>query len=129
MKSLKEILNENLVRATSRLRLGEQELFDSPQISHEDVKMALQQVGDLYERLKQIDGYLTKMEKKGLKNFDGELKIGDRMRATMFGKEWDCTVTAFAWDEDRDSCIPIGMSDDKQIVIPQLKTRWTKIDD
>jgi hypothetical protein len=136
MKSLQETLNENLVKGTNRLHLGDQELFDSPQVSHEDIKMALQQVSYLYDRLKQIDRDLDKCEKKGIasatlsdpKNFKSTLREGDRMRATMFGKDWDCTVVAFAWDEDRDACIPVGQSDDNQVVIPQLKKMWYKID-
>lgn len=136
MKSLQETLNENLVKGTNRLHLGDQELFDSPQVSHEDIKMALQQVSDLYDRLKQIESDLRRCEKQGIasaslsdpKNFKAVLKKGDRMRATRFGKEVDCTVVAFAWDEDRDACIPVGQSDDNQVVIPQLKKMWYKID-
>ena len=144
MKSLQETLNENLVKGTNRLHLGDQELFDSPQVSHEDIKMALQQVSDLYDRLKQIDRDLDKCEKKGIasatlsdpKNFKYNLREGERMRAIMFGKEYDCTVIGFAWDESRDCPIPLGKSDDRassagipfNVIIPDLKTRWYKID-
>lgn len=136
MKSLQETLNENLVKGTNRLHLGDQELFDSPQVSHEDIKMAMEQVGDLYNRLKQIESDLRRCEKQGIasaslsdpKNFKSVLKKGDKMRATMFGREYDCTVIDFAWDEDRDACIPVGQSDDNQVVIPQLKKMWYKID-
>lgn len=136
MKSLQETLNENLVIGTNRLHIGNEELFDSPQVSHEDIKNALKQVGDLYDRLKQIDRDLDKCEKKGIasatlsdpKNFKSVLCVGDRMRATMFGKEWEGTVIGFAWDEDRDACIPIGKNDNYQIIIPQLRKMWYKID-
>lgn len=137
MKSLQETLNENLVKGTSRLRIGNEELFDSPQVSHEDIKNAMKQVGDLYNRLKQIESDLRRCEKQGIasaslsdpKNFKAVLKNGDKMRATMFGKEWDCTVIGFAWDEDRDACIPIGKNDNDQVIIPQLRHMWYKIDD
>ena len=138
MKSLQETLNENLVKPTSRLRIGNEELFDSDVVSHEDIKNAMGQVGDLYNRLKQIESDLRRCEKQGIassslsdpNNFKSVLKKGDKMRATMYGKEYDCTVIDFAWDEMRDCPIPIGKSDDRafSVIFPDLKTRWYKID-
>lgn len=138
MKSLQETLNENLVKPTSRLRIGNEELFDSDTVAREDIKKALQEVERLRDLLKDIDKRVDQAWKKGIasaslrdpNNFKETLREGDRMRATMYGKEYDCTVIDFAWDEMRDCPIPIGKSDDKafSVIIPDLKTRWYKID-
>ena len=138
MKSLQETLNENLVKGTSRLRLGNDELFDSDTVARADIKKVLREVDRLRDLLKDIDKRVDQAFKNGIVSASLSdpdrlkpcLKVGDRMRATMYGKEYDCTVIDVAWNESRDCPVPIGKSDDKafSVIIPDLKTRWYKID-
>lgn len=133
-KSLQETIQESL-NNNKRLKLGNEDLFDSPQVSHEDIQNAMQQIGDIYNTLKQIESDMRRAKKQGKDGLDSNgkptaIKIGDRMSCTMYGKPYEATVVDFAWDEERQNVIPIGVTGpNKQLVIPQIKTMWYKIID